>query len=66
MEKNARLKKEVEKIMENPFGHLLPAFMQFATLTGARFVLLVGVMMFFGSAGGRLFQKLKPLIQSVP
>ena len=45
--------------MENPFGHMLPAFMQFVTLTGARFVLLVGVMMFFGSAGGRLFQKLK-------
>ena len=45
--------------MENPFSHVLPVVMQFLTLTGARFVLLIGVMMFFGSAGGRLFQKLK-------
>ena len=45
--------------MEDPFAHLLPSFMQFLTLSGARFVLLMGVMLFFGSAGGRLFQKLK-------
>ena len=45
--------------MEDPFSHLLPSFMQFLTLSGARFVLLMGIMLFFGSIGGRLFQKLK-------
>ena len=43
--------------MEDPFSHLLPSFMQFLTLSGARFVLLMGIMLFFGSIGGRLFQK---------
>ena len=45
--------------MENPFAHLLPPSMQMLTLSGARFVLLLGIMLFFGSAGGRLFQRLK-------
>lgn len=45
--------------MSDPFANLLPSCMQFLTLTGGKFVLLVGIMMFFGSVGGRLFQKLK-------
>ena len=45
--------------MSNPLATLLPSFLQFLTLSGGRFVLLLGVMLFFGSAGGRLFQKLK-------
>lgn len=45
--------------MENPFAHLLPSAMQILTLSGARFVLLLGIMLFFGSVGGRIFQKLK-------
>lgn len=33
--------------------------MHFLTLNGGNFVLIAGVMMFFGSAGGRIFQKLR-------
>lgn len=45
--------------MENPLSNLLPGCVHFLTLNGAQFVLLVGIMMFFGSFGGRIFQKLK-------
>lgn len=33
--------------------------MRFSVLDGAVFVLLIGIMMFFGSFGGRIFQRLK-------
>ena len=45
--------------MSDPFSEVLPSFMHFLTLTGGNFVLIAGIMMFFGSAGGRLFQKLR-------
>ena len=45
--------------MENPLSHILPEQVQFLMLSGGRFVLLAGILMFFGSLGGRLFQKLK-------
>ena len=45
--------------MANPFETLLPSSLHFVALRGGEFVLLVGIMLFFGSAGGRLFQRLK-------
>lgn len=45
--------------MENPFSNLLPSFCHFMMLDGSRFLLLVGIMLFLGSVGGRLFQRLK-------
>ena len=45
--------------MENPLSNLLPSAMHFVSLNGAEFMLLVGIMMFFGSFGGRIFQRLK-------
>lgn len=45
--------------MENPLANLLPSALHFSSLNGAELMLLVGVMMFFGSFGGRIFQRLK-------
>lgn len=45
--------------MNDPFADFLPNMMHFSNLQGARFVLLIGIIMFFGAFGGRLFQKLK-------
>lgn len=45
--------------MNEPFSHILPDFMHFHSLQGTQIVLLMGIIMFFGALGGRLFQKLK-------
>lgn len=45
--------------MENPLSNLLPSACHFLSLNGSQLMLLVGIMMFFGSFGGRIFQKLK-------
>lgn len=45
--------------MDNPFANLLPAVFHFMSLNGSQFLLLVGIMMFFGSFGGMIFQKLR-------
>ena len=45
--------------MNDPFAQVLPQAMHFAHLTGTQFVLLLGIIMFFGAIGGRLFQKLR-------
>lgn len=45
--------------MHDPLSHLLPDFMHFYSLQGTQVVLLMGIIMFFGAVGGRLFQKLK-------
>ncbi|MBR0495916.1 MAG: cation:proton antiporter, partial [Treponema sp.] len=45
--------------MENPLSNLLPSACHFLSLNGSELMLLVGIMMFFGSFGGRIFQKLK-------
>ncbi len=45
--------------MESPLSSLLPECAHFFTLQGAQLVLIIGIMMFFGSVGGKLFQKLK-------
>lgn len=45
--------------MSNPLAALLPAPMHFQVLLGGQIVFLLGVMIFFGSFGGRLFQKLR-------
>ncbi|MCR4823090.1 MAG: cation:proton antiporter [Treponema sp.] len=45
--------------MENPLSTLLPSAFHFLSLNGSQLMLLVGIMMFFGSFGGRIFQKLK-------
>ena len=45
--------------MNNPFEQVLPSLMHFQMLKGEQIVFLLGFMMFFGSFGGRLFQKLK-------
>ena len=45
--------------MQNPLAALLPAQMHFQSLQGGQIVFLLGLMIFFGSFGGRLFQKLK-------
>lgn len=45
--------------MNGPFSHVLPDFMHFTSLQGTQIVLLLGIIMFFGAIGGRLFQKLK-------
>lgn len=44
--------------MSDPFAQMLPQAMHFAHLQGTQFVLLLGIIMFFGAIGGRLFQKL--------
>mgnify|MGYP002520961314 FL=1 len=45
--------------MQNPLAGVLPAQMHFLNLQGGQIVFLLGLMIFFGSFGGRLFQKLK-------
>lgn len=44
--------------MNDPLAQLLPQACHFLALNGTIFVFIIGVMMFFGSIGGRLFQKL--------
>lgn len=44
--------------MNDPLAQLLPQACHFFALNGAIFVFIIGVMMFFGSVGGRLFQRL--------
>ena len=45
--------------MHDPLSNLLPEFMHFNSLQATQIVLLMGIVMFFGALGGRLFQKLK-------
>ncbi|MBQ3670486.1 MAG: cation:proton antiporter [Treponema sp.] len=45
--------------MNNPLAQLLPSAMHFELLRGGQIIFLLGMMMFFGSVGGRFFQKLK-------
>ena len=45
--------------MNAPFANLLPAAMHFTKLQATQFVLLLGIIMFMGAAGGWLFKKLK-------
>ncbi len=43
----------------DPLAELLPQAFHFSQLHGTQLVLLLGIVMFFGAIGGRLFQKLK-------
>ena len=45
--------------MENPFEKILPEALRFSSLQAAQFVLLLGIILFAGAAGGWLFKKLK-------
>ena len=45
--------------MNNSLADVVPEALRFHSLQGAQLVLLLGVIMFFGAIGGRLFQKLK-------
>ena len=45
--------------MSNPFANLLPSFLHFNSLEAKVFVLLLGLILFAGAAGGWLFKKLK-------
>lgn len=45
--------------MDNPLTQVLPSAMHFDVMQGAQLVFLLGIMLFFGSVGGKLFQKLK-------
>lgn len=45
--------------MNNPLAQVLPSVMHFDVLRGGQIVFLLGTMMFLGSIGGRLFQKIK-------
>ena len=45
--------------MTNPLSNLLPSFFYFTELNCFQFVFLIGLLIFLGSIGGRLFQKLK-------
>jgi len=45
--------------MNDPLSHVLPDFLHFYQLQGTQIVLLLGIIMLFGSIGGRLFQKLR-------
>ena len=45
--------------MNNPLAEILPAQMHFEVLQTGQVVFLLGLLMFFGSFGGRLFQRLK-------
>lgn len=51
----------VEQIVDNsnPIGGILPDVMHIQQLDGLHVVFLLGLLIFFGSFGGRLFQKLK-------
>lgn len=44
--------------MNNPLANLLPEFLKLNNL-GAQLVLILGILMFFGTIGGHLFQKIK-------
>lgn len=44
--------------MNEPLADILPNAMHFSHLEGTQFVLLLGIVMFFGALGGRIFQKL--------
>ncbi len=44
--------------MNDPLANLLPDIMQFTQLHATQFVLLLGILMFFGAIGGRIFQRL--------
>ncbi len=43
----------------NPIANVLPEVMHFDVLKGGQIVFLLGLLIFLGSFGGRLFQKLK-------
>lgn len=43
----------------NVFAEFLPEFMHFSALESTNLILLLGLIMFLGAIGGRLFQKLK-------
>lgn len=45
--------------MYNPLENLLPEIMHFSSIDAKHFVLLLGIILFAGSFGGLLFQKLK-------
>lgn len=45
--------------MSDPLAQVLPQALHFAHLQGAQFVLLIGLIMFFGAVGGRLFQRFR-------
>lgn len=45
--------------MNDPFADILPQALHFSRLEGSQLVLLLGIVMFFGAFGGRLFQKFK-------
>ena len=45
--------------MTDPFAQVLPQAFHFSHLQGTQFILLLGIIMFFGALGGRIFQKLK-------
>lgn len=45
--------------MENPLAHLLPQVMHFTGIEVTQLVLMLGLIMFLGSFGGWLFQKIK-------
>ncbi|MBR1639865.1 MAG: cation:proton antiporter [Treponema sp.] len=45
--------------MQNPFARLLPEAFHFSSLNAGQFVLLLGLILFAGTAGGWLFKKLK-------
>ncbi|MGN0729290.1 cation:proton antiporter domain-containing protein [Treponema sp.] len=45
--------------MSDPLAQVLPQVFHFSRLQGTQFVLLLGIIMFFGALGGRIFQKLK-------
>lgn len=45
--------------MDDPFSQLLPNAFHFNSLRATQLVLLLGIVMFFGAVGGRVFKKLK-------
>ncbi len=45
--------------MNDPFSDLLPSNLHFNSLHATELVLLLGVIMFFGALGGRIFKKFK-------
>lgn len=45
--------------MGNSLSHILPDAVRFSVLQGSQLVFLLGLILFFGAIGGRLFQKLK-------
>ncbi len=45
--------------MNDPFSQLLPSNLHFHSLHATQLVLLLGIVMFFGALGGRIFKKLK-------